>query len=204
MFCKKRIWTVILQKLDNVLLGELLAAQPLHGPGPLRNGRRHLPPLPSALLAMYSFLKQSCINIFFLVQGKYVVCFDPLDGSSNIDCLVSIGTIFGIYKKVKCNASSTWFGIKSRVKVEHPALFHCWWHNQTVHHETPWGLKLGGSLSLFQWIFLIQESNWSLLHCRQILYQGSPKVKVLVTQLCPTLCDPMDCSLPDSSVHGNL
>nr|KAF6484406.1 fructose-bisphosphatase 1 [Rousettus aegyptiacus] len=31
--------------------------------------------------------------------GKYVVCFDPLDGSSNIDCLVSIGTIFGIYKK---------------------------------------------------------------------------------------------------------
>uniref|UniRef100_A0A7E4ZSF5 Fructose-1,6-bisphosphatase isozyme 2 n=1 Tax=Panagrellus redivivus TaxID=6233 RepID=A0A7E4ZSF5_PANRE len=33
-------------------------------------------------------------------QGKYVVTFDPLDGSSNIDCLVSIGTIFGIYKKV--------------------------------------------------------------------------------------------------------
>ena len=23
-----------------------------------------------------------------------------------------------------------------------------------------------------------------------------------VTQLCPTLCDPIDCSLPDSSVHG--
>ena len=23
-----------------------------------------------------------------------------------------------------------------------------------------------------------------------------------VTQFCPTLCDPMDCSLPDSSVHG--
>lgn len=31
-------------------------------------------------------------------QGKYIVCFDPLDGSSNIDCLVSIGSIFGIYK----------------------------------------------------------------------------------------------------------
>lgn len=31
--------------------------------------------------------------------GKYVVCFDPLDGSSNIDCLVSIGTIFAVYKK---------------------------------------------------------------------------------------------------------
>uniref|UniRef100_A0A8D0A3U3 fructose-bisphosphatase n=1 Tax=Sander lucioperca TaxID=283035 RepID=A0A8D0A3U3_SANLU len=34
------------------------------------------------------------------LRGKYVVCFDPLDGSSNIDCLVSIGTIFAIYKKV--------------------------------------------------------------------------------------------------------
>ena len=26
----------------------------------------------------------------------------------------------------------------------------------------------------------------------------------LVTQLCLTLCDPRDCSLPGSSVHGNL
>lgn len=32
-------------------------------------------------------------------QGKYIVCFDPLDGSSNIDCLVSIGSIFSIYRK---------------------------------------------------------------------------------------------------------
>jgi fructose-1,6-bisphosphatase I len=32
-------------------------------------------------------------------QGKYIVTFDPLDGSSNIDCLVSIGTIFGIFKR---------------------------------------------------------------------------------------------------------
>jgi len=33
-------------------------------------------------------------------QGKYIVCFDPLDGSSNIDCLVSIGSIFAIFKSV--------------------------------------------------------------------------------------------------------
>ena len=30
------------------------------------------------------------------------------------------------------------------------------------------------------------------------------EVKVLVAQLCPTLCDPMDCSPPGSSVHGIL
>ena len=29
-------------------------------------------------------------------------------------------------------------------------------------------------------------------------------VKVLVTQSCPTLSDPMDCSLPGSSTHGIL
>ena len=28
------------------------------------------------------------------------------------------------------------------------------------------------------------------------------KVKVLVAQLFSTLCDPVDCSLPGSSVHG--
>ncbi|XP_039054902.1 fructose-1,6-bisphosphatase, cytosolic-like [Hibiscus syriacus] len=30
-------------------------------------------------------------------RGRYIVVFYPLDGSSNIDCGVSIGTIFGIY-----------------------------------------------------------------------------------------------------------
>ena len=33
-------------------------------------------------------------------SGQYVVLFDPLDGSSNIDVNVSIGTIFSIYKRV--------------------------------------------------------------------------------------------------------
>jgi fructose-1,6-bisphosphatase I len=33
-------------------------------------------------------------------QSKYVCLFDPLDGSANIDVNVSIGTIFGIYKRV--------------------------------------------------------------------------------------------------------
>jgi fructose-1,6-bisphosphatase I len=32
-------------------------------------------------------------------QSKYVVMFDPLDGSTNIDTNVSIGTIFGVYKR---------------------------------------------------------------------------------------------------------
>jgi len=32
-------------------------------------------------------------------SGQYCIAFDPLDGSSNIDCNISTGTIYGIYKK---------------------------------------------------------------------------------------------------------
>lgn len=31
-------------------------------------------------------------------NGKYLVCFDPLDGSSNIDANITVGTIFAIYE----------------------------------------------------------------------------------------------------------
>lgn len=33
-------------------------------------------------------------------DGKYVIAIDPLDGSSNIDVNVSIGTIFSIYRRI--------------------------------------------------------------------------------------------------------
>lgn len=34
------------------------------------------------------------------LNGKYVVLIDPIDGSSNIDVNVSIGTVFAIYRRV--------------------------------------------------------------------------------------------------------
>src|SRR5690606_23770752 len=33
-------------------------------------------------------------------KSKYVVLIDPLDGSSNIDVNVSVGTIFSIYRRI--------------------------------------------------------------------------------------------------------
>jgi fructose-1,6-bisphosphatase I len=36
----------------------------------------------------------------FARRGKYIVCMDPLDGSSNIDYNVSVGSIFSIYRRV--------------------------------------------------------------------------------------------------------
>jgi fructose-1,6-bisphosphatase I len=40
-------------------------------------------------------------------SGKYVLLYDPLDGSSNIDVNVSIGTIFAIHRKVSAGARGT-------------------------------------------------------------------------------------------------
>lgn len=34
-------------------------------------------------------------------QGKYIVAFDPLDGSSNIDCLGSVGSIFTVFRRMR-------------------------------------------------------------------------------------------------------
>jgi len=39
-------------------------------------------------------------------RGDYILLFDPLDGSSNIDVNVSIGTIFGIYKRENSDSNS--------------------------------------------------------------------------------------------------
>src|ERR1700754_1834696 len=39
-------------------------------------------------------------------NSKYVVMFDPLDGSGNIDVNVSIGTIFSVYRRLTPNGSS--------------------------------------------------------------------------------------------------
>lgn len=58
-------------------------------------------------------------------RGKYVVAFDPLDGSSNIDCLVSIGSIFGIWKKVLLYTYNYVFTDLWRLRLFHPAMQNC-------------------------------------------------------------------------------
>ena len=40
-------------------------------------------------------------------RGKYILVFDPVDGSSNIDVNVSIGTIFSIYQKKDSGSKAT-------------------------------------------------------------------------------------------------
>lgn len=40
-------------------------------------------------------------------KGDYVLVFDPLDGSSNIDANISIGTIFSVYKRLSLRGDGT-------------------------------------------------------------------------------------------------
>lgn len=42
-----------------------------------------------------------------ILQNKYICHFDPLDGSSNIDANISIGTIFSIYKRISFQGEGT-------------------------------------------------------------------------------------------------
>ncbi|HNU47582.1 MAG TPA: class 1 fructose-bisphosphatase, partial [Bacteroidia bacterium] len=46
------------------------------------------------------------INSEISKNAKYVVAMDPLDGSSNIDVNVSIGTIFSIYRRTTLSGPS--------------------------------------------------------------------------------------------------
>ncbi|KAL7004548.1 Fructose-1,6-bisphosphatase [Cystobasidiomycetes sp. EMM_F5] len=46
---------------------------------------------------MVSEEDEEAIIVEDMYRGKYAVVFDPLDGSSNIDAGVNIGTIFGVY-----------------------------------------------------------------------------------------------------------
>ena len=52
-------------------------------------------------------------------------------------------------------------------------------------------------------IFFWKKTGVCVCACVCMYLLMSMKVKVKVAQLCPTLCDPMDCSFPGSSNHGD-
>ena len=49
---------------------------------------------------------------------------------------------------------------------------------------------------------LVQNFEYFIWRHRLEKSLNIKKVKVLVAQSCPPLCDPMDCNLPGSSIHG--
>ena len=57
------------------------------------------------LCAMTSEEEADMIPVVEGYEGKYTLAFDPLDGSSNIDVNVSIGTIFSIHRRLSASGS---------------------------------------------------------------------------------------------------
>lgn len=55
------------------------------------------------LAVMASEERESIIPVQSAEQGSYVLVYDPLDGSSNIEMNVSTGTIFGIFRCLNSN-----------------------------------------------------------------------------------------------------
>ncbi len=56
---------------------------------------------------MASEEEDSIIPVMDGYEGKYTVAFDPLDGSSNIDVNVSVGTIFSVHKRLSSGKQGT-------------------------------------------------------------------------------------------------
>ena len=82
-----------------------------------------------------------------------------------------------------------------------------------LHAHSPISLQVFPLLSLLQPFFIFQGQCCYYTELDQVtialccltassLFPTHPIVVVLVTQLCPTLCDIMDYSTPGSSVHG--
>ena len=71
----------------------------------------------------------------------------------------------------------------------------------SVMSDSSWPHKLQSTNLLCPWNYPGKNTGVS---CHFLLQVSVVCVCVLVTQLCPTLCDPMDCSSSGSSVHGIL
>jgi len=69
------------------------------------------------LCVMTSEEEEGTIPVAEGYEGKYTLAFDPLDGSSNIDVNVSIGTIFSVHRR-KSDQGKPPFGRRSTDTVE--------------------------------------------------------------------------------------
>ena len=115
------------------------------------------------------------------------------------------------------------------ISLLHVGSFVCQWAYQNIdlnHSWTIWELSCQNYSTLSERvperplktsgkINGIQPKRWLLNESAWILLNQLKKTKLLVDrdhfrahakslQLCPTLCDALDCSLPGSSVHGIL
>ena len=115
----------------------------------------------------------------FLNPGTYLFCkvsvlFLNIQGERTVATVIHKGSLWKTAPMSICGPMSSW-----------------WWHADRA-----------------RFLFKLQLcSCWTYRLQQALNNQPSATgraVCVLVAQLCPSLCNPMDCSLPGSSVHGIL
>ena len=85
----------------------------------------------------------------------------------------------------------------SKVSIlQHSAFF-------TVQLSHPY-TTTGKTIPLTKWTFVGKVMSLLLNMLSSLVITFLPRSESEVAQSCPTLCDPVDCSLPGSSLHGIL
>ena len=73
-------------------------------------------------------------------DAKYVVLIDPLDGSSNIDVNVSVGTIFSVFRRKSDKGTPVQLeDFSKRRQTSCIRLFNLWFINHVSLHHWKWG-----------------------------------------------------------------
>lgn len=77
-------------------------------------------------------------------QNKYVVLIDPLDGSSNIDVNVSVGTIFSVYRRITPLGTPVTKEdfLQPGQKSSRSGLYYIWYINYVSLHHWPWSQRI--------------------------------------------------------------
>ena len=115
--------------------------------------------------------------------------------------LTTLSQIPGLYTSLQMTQLCPLYG---------QVIFHCLYVPHPLYPSRQWASSCFHVL-----LSIVLQWTWGcMLKKKQLLSYGSYLCNtgqcleysecVLLTQFCPTLCDPMDCSPPGSSVHGIL
>ena len=101
-------------------------------------------------------------------------------------------------ESLRMNTRLFWFGQPEKIE-----LWLSWWKIGTLVTDLQGFRCLQGILMEMTRMQLLPDFTlkWGLTWDKNLAVL-SKCMHTLVAQSCPTLCDPMDCSLPDFSVHG--
>ena len=139
-------------------------------------------------------------TLFFLKEPTFILSQDF--GTDGLHCCLLLLLFFFLHCEA-CVISVLWLGIKPPLLAIEVWSLNDWtagevtcsasFHKLSLYCHSVLSLNVSSS-----------ERSWRAPKCKEGSHWLSMKVKMLVAQSCPTLCNPKDRSPPGSSVHGIL